>query len=642
MKVVKVTLVSVVLLALMAPVMAKNYSVEDFFRNAQYSNMQISPNGKYLAAIAPQKGRRNIAIIDLEDRSKSSFITALKDQDIAGYGWITDDRIIFAVDADGQEALAMYAVDRAGGKIRTLIDPLGKDEGGGIGLPSPGILDILEDDPKHILVTFDARKVGSPDVFRVNIKTGSRKMVVRNPGTVSGYLTDHDGKVRVAYAQDKLFTEVHYRKTEESDWQVLARFRWDDPNGFAPLAFDYDNQTLFVTSGKDYDTSAIYKYNPDTGEFGEEIFHHDKVDAGFLIMSDVKQKVVAATYFTDKPNWQGMDEGYTSVRKSLEAAFPGRTVTISNRSDDENIAIVVVGSDVAPPEFYKFDIKNKKMEFLAASRDWIDPADMAEMRPITYTTRDGLTINGYLTLPKGSDGKNMPLIINPHGGPWARDFWGFNNEHQFFASRGYAVLQMNFRGSTGYGRKHLEIGYKQWGKTMQDDISDAVKWAIDEGIADQDRVCIYGGSYGGYATMAGMTMTPELYKCGINYVGVTDIALLFETMPKRWNLGREQMKQQVGDPKTEKEMLAEASPLNHVENIKAPIFIVHGRKDPRVSIKHATRLRKEMDKHNKPYEWMVKNNEGHGFRKEENRIELYTAMGEFFDKHIGEDGSSGP
>lgn len=643
MKSVKLTLVSVLLLALLTPVIAKNnYTVEDFFRNARYSNMQLSPNGKYLAAIAPQTNRRNIAIIDLEDRSKSSFITNLNDQDVAGYSWITNDRIIFAVDADGQEALAMYAVDRTGGKIKTLIDPLGKDAGKGVGLPSPGVLDPLEDEPKYVLISYDARKVGSPDIFKMNIKTGSRKMVERNPGDVQGYMTDHDGKIRMALAQDKLFSEVRYRETEESEWRVLTRYRWDDPNGFAPMAFDYDNQTLFVSSGKDHDTSAIYRYSPSTGEFGEQIFHNPNVDAGGLMFSDKRKKLLGATYYTDKPQWEGMDEQFTRMLKSLEASFPNRTVNISSLTKEEDLAIVTVGSDVAPTEYYKFDVENKKMEFLAASMDWIDPTDMAERRPISYTSRDGLTIHGYLTIPNGSEGKNMPLIINPHGGPWARDTWGFNVEHQFFANRGYAVLQMNFRGSTGYGRKHLESAYKQWGKTMQDDISDAVQWAVDEGIANKERVCIYGGSYGGYATMAGMTSTPDLYKCGINYVGVTDIALLFETMPKRWNLGAEQMKQQVGDPKTESEMLAEASPLNHVENIKAPIFIVHGRKDPRVNIKHATLLRKQMDKHNKAYEWMVKNNEGHGFRKEENRIELYTAMGKFFDKYIGEDGSSGP
>ena len=618
--------------------LAAKPTVEDFFRNAQYAQVTVSPSGRYLATIAPAKNRRNIAIIDLKDRSQSKFITGLEDNDVAGYTWVSDDRIIFGVDSDGLESIRLYGVDREGGRIDTLIDPIGKDESSGIHLPSPTILDILEDDDKHVLISFDKRKVGSPDVYRMNVHNGGMKMVERNPGTVGGWMTDHDGKIRGAVAQDKLTTNILYRDSEKDEWQTIASYQWDDRNGFTPLGFDYDNKTWYVASTKDHDTAAIYKYDPVKREFGEMIFHHDDVDAGGLLWSDAKEKVVGVTYFSDKPGWVGLDEDYTVLRKSLDATFPERVASITSTDDDEKLMVIGTGSDVHPGEYFLYYVENRKLEPLVESRPWIDPEEMSPMRPISYQSRDGMTIHGYLTMPKGSDGKDLPLIVNPHGGPWARDFWGFNPEHQFFASRGYAVLQMNFRGSTGYGMSHLEAGYKQWGRAMQNDITDGVKWAIEQGIADEDRVCIYGGSYGGYATMAGMVFTPELYKCGVNYVGVTDIALLFETMPKRWDLGREQMKQQVGDPETEAEFLAEISPVNHVENIQAPVFIVHGRKDPRVNIDHANRLREEMEEHNKEYEWMVKNNEGHGFAKEENRIELYSAMEKFFAKHLG----SGP
>ncbi len=623
-----------------ASVMAKNYSVEDFFKNPQYSSMSVSPDGKYMAALAPAKGRRNLAIIDLKDRSKSRFITALEDQDVAAYTWVSDDRIIFGVDADGVEAIAMYAVDRKGGRITTLINPLESNSAGPGGIPSPTLLDRLEDDQKHVLVSYDSRRVGVPDVYRMNVRNGGMKMIERNPGTVVGWVTDHDGKVRGALAQDKLFTEAWYRKTEDAEWEVVARFAWDDRNAFSPLGFDYDNQTWFVSSQKDHDTAAIYRFDPETKKYGEMIFHNPTVDAGGLIFSDVQEKAVAATYFDSRPRWQGLDDDYTKMRQSLDSAFPDLVVSLTSANKDEDLFIVSTSSDVDPGSYYLYDRKTQKLEFLAEPMAWIEPEDMAPMQPITYTSRDGLTIHGYLTLPTSGENKNLPLIINPHGGPWARDFWGFNNEHQFLANRGYAVLQMNFRGSTGYGRDFLEASYKQWGRTMQNDITDAVSWAIEQGYADEDRICIYGASYGGYATMAGVTTTPDLYKCGVNYVGVVDIGLLFETMPKAWNLGSEQMKQQIGDPETDAELLAEASPINHVDKITAPLFIVHGRRDPRVKYEHATRLRKEMEQHNKPYEWMVKDNEGHGFRKEENRIELYTAMEKFFDKHIGD--TAGP
>ncbi|MEM1089342.1 MAG: S9 family peptidase [Pseudomonadota bacterium] len=623
------------LMLLTTSAIAKQYSVEDFFKNAQYSQMSVSPNGKYLAALAPANNRRNLAIIDLKDRSQSKFITALEDQDVAGYTWVSNDRIIFGVDADGIEAISMYAVDRKGGRITTLINPLEANSAGPGGIPSPTLLDTLEDDKKHVLVSYDERRVGVPDVYKMNVRNGGMKMVERNPGTVAGWVTDHDGKIRGAVAQDKLFQEAWYRKDEESEWEVVARFEWNDRNAFTPLGFDYDNRNWFVSSQKDHDTAAIYRFDPETKTYGDMVFHNETVDAGGLIFSDVQEKVVAATYYDSKPRWEGLDDSYTQMRESLEKAFPDLVVSLTSANKDEDLFVVSASSDKDPGSYYLYDRKSQKLEFLAEPRSWIEPEDMAPMKAITYTTRDGMTIHGYLTLPTNGETENLPLIVNPHGGPWARDFWGFNSEHQFLANRGYAVLQMNFRGSTGYGRKHLESSYRQWGRTMQDDITDAVNWAVDEGIANSDRICIYGGSYGGYATMAGVTTTPDLYKCGVNYVGVVDIGLLFDTMPKAWNLGKEQMKQQVGDPDKDAEMLAEASPINHVDKIKAPIFIVHGRKDPRVKYEHATRLRKEMEKHDKPYEWMVKDNEGHGFSKEENRIELYTAMEKFFKKHIG-------
>ncbi len=620
--------------------MAKQYTAEDFFKNPKYVQMSVSPNGKYLAALAPlvdENKRRNIAIIDLDDRSKSKFITALDDQNVAGYTWATDDRIVFFVDIDGQEAPVMYSVSRDGGKIKTLIDPFGKDESRAAGgLPAPGILDLLKDDKKHILVSFDKRKIGEPDVYRVNIKTGSMKMVQRNPGKVAGWITDHNGRVIAGMKQDSLMNSVIYRGEGEEEFRELASFRYDAPEAFTPIAVGYDNKTMYVRSNKDHDTAAIYTYNPDTGEFSDVLFHNEEVDAGGMMMSDKHKKVLAYTYLADKPYWVGVDEEFTAFLKQMEDTFPDKQVNISSQDDDENLLVITVSSDTDPGEYYLFDRSAGKLEFLAKRMEWINPDDMSPMKPIKYDSRDGLTIHGYLTVPKSTDGKNLPMIINPHGGPWARDTWGFNPEHQFFAQNGYAVMQMNFRGSTGYGMKHLQAGNREWGRKMQHDITDGVKWAIEQGIADPDRICIYGASYGGYATMAGMTFTPELYKCGVNYVGVTDIALLFKTLPKRWKLQRDQMTTQVGSPDDDEELLAERSPVNHVENIQAPVFIVHGRKDPRVNIEHANKLRKAMEKHDKDYQWMVKNDEGHGFNKEENRVELYTEMIKFFGKYIGD------
>ena len=259
---------------------------------------------------------------------------------------------------------------------------------------------------------------------------------------------------------------------------------------------------------------------------------------------------------------------------------------------------------------------------------------MAEMKPISYKSRDGLTINGYLTIPVNSNGKNLPVIINPHGGPWARDYWGFNSEVQFFANRGYAILQMNFRGSVGYGREFWESSFKQWGKTMQDDITDGVNWLIKEGIADRDKIAIYGASYGGYATLAGLAFTPDLYACGVDYVGVSNIFTLLETLPPYWELGREMMYEMIGNPDTEKDLLKAASPLFHADKIKSPLFIAQGANDPRVKKSESDQIVEALKDRGIEVPYMVKDNEGHGFSNEENKFEFYQEMEKFLEQHL--------
>ena len=291
-------------------------------------------------------------------------------------------------------------------------------------------------------------------------------------------------------------------------------------------------------------------------------------------------------------------------------------------------------SDRSLGAYYFYDQQKDHLEHIADVSPWIDEKDMAVMKPIKYTSRDGLIINGYLTIPNGLEAKNLPVIINPHGGPWHRDTWGFNPETQLLASRGYAVLKMNFRGSTGYGRDFWEKSFKQWGRTMQDDISDGVKWLIDEGIADPKRIAIYGGSYGGYATLAGATFTPELYACAVDYVGVSNLFSFMKTIPPYWQPFLEMMYTMVGDPEKDKEAMAAASPVFHTDRIVAPLFVIQGANDPRVNIDESDQIVASLRARNIEVPYLVKYNEGHGFHNEENRFEVYKAMVGFFAKHL--------
>jgi dipeptidyl aminopeptidase/acylaminoacyl peptidase len=332
-----------------------------------------------------------------------------------------------------------------------------------------------------------------------------------------------------------------------------------------------------------------------------------------------------------------LDERWKGIMAGIDQALPGAINGITSIDEEETVGVVVSYTSQQPPVYYLYDFENNALEWLADSRPWIKAEQMAEIKPIEFTSRDGMTMHGYLTVPKGSDGKNLPLVMHPHGGPEARDGWYFNPAIQFLANRGYAVLQVNFRGSTGFGHEHWKSSKKQWGQTMQNDVTDAVMWAIDQGVADKGRVCIYGGSYGGYATMAGLTFTPDLYQCGINYVGVTDLPLLFKTAPDAWGASMERFKDMVGDPKKEKEFLEEWSPSNHADKIKAPVFMAYGLNDPRVNIRHARVMEDAMEDNNVEFELMVKKDEGHGFRKTENQHDFYGRMETFLAENLNPD-----
>ena len=617
---------------------AEMKGLDHYFKKPQYAGFQLSPNGKELAGLVPINDRMNIAIIDLATM-EPRIVTGMDKQDVNGFMWATDDRLLFFMDKDGSESFGIFGVDSDGGHMNILVTPAALQiKNGSAVVRITSVLDRLKSDPDFILVTNNDRRASNPDVYKMNIRTGRKRLVMKNPGNVDGWFVDWDSNIIGAGFTDDLDGGFLMKNQETGDWEEIVRTRYDE-HSFRPVAITGDGESGYVSSnitpdGAPRDKAAIYKYNFKTREMGELVYEHPEVDVTGVMVSEKTRDIIAVGYTVGKPVTVYVDERWKAIMKGINEALPGTINAMTSVDENETVGIVTAYSSQQPPTYYIYNFAEKSLKFAADSRPWIKAEEMAEIKPFEFKARDGLTLHGYLTLPPGSDGKNLPTIVHPHGGPWARDGWGYNPAIQFLASRGYAVLQVNFRGSTGFGMEHYLASRQQWGQSMQNDIGDALQWAIDNGYSDADRVCIYGASYGGYAVMAGLTFTPDLYKCGINYVGVTDLPLLFKTAPDSWASGLGQMKEMVGDPKKNKEFLQEWSPSNHADKIKAPVFMAYGRQDPRVNIKHATIMAKALKKNNVEYELMIKNDEGHGYRKQENQYDFYGRMETFLAENL--------
>jgi len=598
--------------------------MKDFFRNPERAYFRIASDGKTLSFMQPWERRMNIFVQPVGTTAEPVRITSEKDRDIRDYFWKGPNRVVFLKDVGGDENDHVVIVDSRGGEPKDVT-------------PYPGvkaqIIDPLVEFSDRMLIGLNQRVKEVFDAYELDLATGRLTLVAENPGNITSWGADHAGRIRYAIATDGVNNTYLYRDGSNGPFKAVLTTTFRDQ--FAPQFFTADNRKLYVGSNIGRDKVAIVLVDPATAKEERVVYERDDVDLSGLVWSRARKRAAYVNYQTWKNERHYLDPVAADIFGRLEKKLAGYEVTLQSVTDDENRMIVAATNDRTQGTRYLYDRKADRLTKLGDVTPWLPAARMAAVKPIQYTSRDGLTINGYLTLPNGASPKNLPVVVNPHGGPWFRDSWGFNPETQFLANRGYAVLQMNYRGSVGYGRKFWEASFKQWGFRMQDDITDGVEWLVKEGIADPKRVCIYGASYGGFATLSGLTQTPDLYACGVDYVGVSNLFTFMKTIPPYWKPFLDMMHEMVGDPEKDKALLTAGSPALNADKIKAPLLIAQGARDPRVNKDESDQMVAALKARGIDVPYIVKDNEGHGFRNEENQFAFYEAMEKFLDKYIG-------
>jgi dipeptidyl aminopeptidase/acylaminoacyl peptidase len=596
--------------------------LRDFFRNPQKTGYQLSPSGNFIGFLQPVGSRLNIFVRPKEGGEEKQ-ITAVADRDIENFLWKGSKYLVYLKDDGGDENYHLHVtqIDSAGQRDLTPFNGVRAE-----------IIDDLEDHPTDLLVGLNKRNKQIFDAYRLNVETGQLKLVAENPGNIASWTADHEGNIRVATTTDGVNTSLLYRKTENDPWRSVITTNFKE--SFAPQFFTFDNKALFGISNIGRDKVAVVEFDPESGKETAVRFERPDVDVSGLNFSKKRKVLTFATYTTWKEERHFFDPISKELYETLARNLPGYDVYVVSSNREEDTFIVRTISDRSLGAFYLYDTRSGALTKIADRNPWLKEADLAEMKPIEYAARDGLAIHGYLTLPRNAAARSLPIVVHPHGGPWHRDVWGFDPVVQFLANRGLGILQMNFRGSTGYGRKFWEAGFRQWGQRMQDDITDGVQWLINRGIADPKRIAIYGGSYGGYAVLAGLTKTPDLYAAGVDFVGVSNIFTFLNTIPPYWKPYLDMMYEMVGHPETDRALLQENSPALNADKIKAPLFVAQGAKDPRVNINESNQIVDALEKRGIDVEYMVREDEGHGFKNEENRFAFYEAMEKFLEKHL--------
>ncbi|GGA75849.1 peptidase S9 [Arenimonas soli] len=614
------------LIALPATVLAKpvELPIGDFFKDPEFTSVSLSPSGKYITVSVPQGDQTVLAAFEVDGMKLVGKWNYGSKKHIDRVSWVNDERFLMYV----SEKLGRFDF-RVGTPDVYASNVDGTQRADMPNLGFYGIVDKNWDDPRTILVQ---RSVDSAFLSKYDVYNGRVTTVATAPVRFGSFILDHDRKVRYVVGQEEDLETVTMRRDGDR-WTTIHS---SEMGGAVrnPVTFDSENKRVFFQVSEDGEPARLVLRDPESRE-ETPVASNPNVDSiGYLYSSD-ERELLAVAYMDGVPNYVFVNQDHPESKTyaGLINAFPDKAVSFGGISRDGRKVLFRAYSDVDPGAYYLFDRETGRAQFLLASRDWIKPEQMSEMTPISFTARDGTRVHGYLTIPQGSSGTNLPLILHPHGGPHGpRDMWGFNPEVQFLANRGYAVLQVNFRGSGGYGTAFERMGYRNWGTTMIDDMTDAVDWAIGQGVADKDRICTYGASYGGYAALQTVVREPTKYRCTIGYVGVYSLPLMFKDgdIPEREE-GRNYLNRVMPEGLAAQQA---QSPAYNVDKIRIPVMLVQGAKDERVPISQYELLKKNLEKAGRPPEvTIVEAKEGHGFYDYDNQVELYTAMEAFLDKH---------
>jgi len=597
---------------------------EVLFGNPERAAPQLSPDGTKLAYLAPSNGVLNVWLRTV-GKSDDQVVTSDKKRGIRSYFWQYDgENILYIQDKDGDENWHLY---QANLKSKITRDLTAFD-----GVQAQVVARDAKF-PDQILVGLNARDRRLHDVYRLNLNNGALDLDTQNPGDVADWTADNNLQIRAAQVfAPNGGTIIRIRDNSKAPWREFQR--WDPDETFGGvIGFTPDNKGVWLISSVGANAARLVEVDLATGK-STVVAEDPQFDVGGTMINPKTKKLEAAQFFRDRREWVLIDKSlqsdFDAIRKVRDGDF-----AVANRDLGDKTWLVVYIEDDGPVYYYSFDRATKQATLLFSHQPKLEKYKLTKMKPISFQARDGLTVHGYLTLPLDKEPKNRPMVLDVHGGPWGRDVWGFTPEVQWLANRGYAVLQVNFRGSTGYGKAFVNAGDREWAGKMHTDLIDGKNWAVQKGYADPKKICIMGGSYGGYATLVGVAFTPDEFACGVDIVGPSNIVSLIKSIPPYWVPIKALFDKRVGKVETEDEFLKSRSPLFKADQIKVPLLIAQGANDPRVNQRESDQIVAAMRKNNKPVEYIVFPDEGHGFARPENRLKFYAAAEQFLATYLG-------